>query len=41
MIIHPGVGHAFFNDHRPEVHDPETSRRTFDQTVAFLHSNVS
>ncbi len=41
LIIHPGVDHAFFNDQRPEVHDPETSRRTFDQTVAFLRSHVS
>jgi carboxymethylenebutenolidase len=41
LIIHPGVEHAFFNDQRPEVHDPETSRRTFDQTVTFLHSHVS
>jgi carboxymethylenebutenolidase len=41
LIVHPGVEHAFFNDHRPEVHDPETSRRTFDQTVAFLRENIS
>jgi carboxymethylenebutenolidase len=41
MIIHPGVDHAFFNDQRPEVHDPQTSQRTFDQTIAFLRSNVS
>ena len=41
LIIHPGVEHAFFNDHRPEVHDADTSRRTFDQTVAFLRENIS
>jgi carboxymethylenebutenolidase len=41
LIIHPGVEHAFFNDHRPEVHDPETSRRAFDQTVAFLRENIT
>lgn len=41
LIIHPGVGHAFFNDHRPEVHDPETSKRAFEQTVSFLRANVS
>jgi carboxymethylenebutenolidase len=41
IIIHPGVEHAFFNDTRPEVHDAETSRRTFDQTVEFLRDNIS
>jgi carboxymethylenebutenolidase len=41
LIIHPGVEHAFFNDHRPEVHDPDTARRTFDQTVAFLREKIS
>lgn len=40
LIIHPGVDHAFFNDHRPEVHDPETSRKAFDHTVEFLRANV-
>lgn len=41
IIVHPGVDHAFFNDHRPEVHDPETSKRTFDQSVQFLRDNIS
>jgi carboxymethylenebutenolidase len=40
LIIHPGVEHAFFNDHRPEVHDPKTSKRTFDQSVEFLRANI-
>lgn len=40
LIVHPGVEHAFFNDHRPEVHDLETSRRTFDHTVEFLRANI-
>ena len=40
LIIHPDVEHAFFNDHRPEVHEPDTSRRAFDRTVEFLHDNV-
>jgi carboxymethylenebutenolidase len=40
LFIHPGVEHAFFNDTRPEVHDAETSRRTFDQTVTFLRENI-
>jgi carboxymethylenebutenolidase len=41
LIVHPGVDHAFFNDDRPEVHDPETASRTFDQTVAFLRDNIT
>jgi carboxymethylenebutenolidase len=41
LIVHPGCDHAFFNDTRPEVHDAETSRRTFDQTVEFLRNNVT
>jgi carboxymethylenebutenolidase len=40
IIVHPGVDHAFFNDHRPEVHDAETSKRTFDQSVQFLRDNI-
>jgi carboxymethylenebutenolidase len=40
IIVHPGVEHAFFNDTRPEVHDRELARRTFDQTVAFLRANI-
>jgi carboxymethylenebutenolidase len=41
LLIHPAVGHAFFNDHRPEAHDAETSRRAIDQTVTFLHANIT
>jgi carboxymethylenebutenolidase len=40
IIVHPGVDHAFFNDHRPEVHDAETSKRTFDESVQFLRDNI-
>jgi carboxymethylenebutenolidase len=40
LIVHPGVDHAFFNDHRDEVHDPETSKRTFDQSVQFLRNTI-
>jgi carboxymethylenebutenolidase len=40
LLIHPDVEHAFFNDSRPEVHDSETSGRTFEQTVTFLRDNI-
>ncbi len=34
--IWPGVGHAFFNDTRPEVYDAETAKAAWAETVAFL-----
>lgn len=36
FVIHPGVEHAFFNDTRPEVHDPEVSAEAWDDTLDFL-----
>jgi carboxymethylenebutenolidase len=41
LIIHPGVEHAFFNDTRPEVHDPEVSAEAWDQSLAFLRRTLS
>ncbi|WP_221356170.1 dienelactone hydrolase family protein [Streptomyces beigongshangae] len=32
--------HAFFNDGRPEVHDPESSARAWRSTVEFLHARL-
>jgi carboxymethylenebutenolidase len=32
--------HAFFNDTRPEVHDPEAARRSWELTVQFLHRRL-
>jgi len=40
FVIHPGVDHAFFNDTRPEVYDAEASAQAWNQTVAFLHSEL-
>lgn len=40
ITIWPGVDHAFFNDTRPEVHDPEVSAQAWDKTVAFLRSTL-
>ncbi len=31
-----GVGHAFFNDDRPEVHDRESADLLFERSVSFL-----
>jgi carboxymethylenebutenolidase len=37
LRIHPDVDHAFFNDTRPEVHDPSTSATAWQATVALFH----
>ncbi|QYG93983.1 dienelactone hydrolase family protein [Iamia sp. SCSIO 61187] len=38
--IFPGVDHAFFNDTRPEVHDPEQSARAWARTISALHTEL-
>jgi carboxymethylenebutenolidase len=40
LVVHPGVDHAFFNDTRPEVHHPETSKKAWDATMAFFHDRL-
>jgi carboxymethylenebutenolidase len=37
---YPGTDHAFFNDDRPEVHDPDASRVAWQRTVEFLHEQL-
>jgi carboxymethylenebutenolidase len=32
--------HAFFNDTRPEVYDPEAAQRSWELTVQFLHRHL-
>jgi carboxymethylenebutenolidase len=34
---YPGTQHAFFNDTRPEVHDPEAAELSWRRTLDFLH----
>ena len=34
--IYPGTQHAFFNDMRPEIHDPQASRDAWSKTLTFL-----
>lgn len=41
FTIHPGVDHAFFNDSRPEVYDPETSARAWLATTEFLRRHLT
>jgi carboxymethylenebutenolidase len=38
LVVHPGVDHAFFNDHRPEVYDEATAERAFAAAVEFLRA---
>jgi carboxymethylenebutenolidase len=40
MFLYPGTRHAFFNDQRPEVHDPDAARQAWERTIAFLHSTL-
>lgn len=32
--------HAFVNDTRPEVHDPEAAKLAWERTIAFLHEHL-
>jgi len=38
--IYPESEHAFFNDTRPEVYDPEASELAWRRTIEFLHSHI-
>jgi carboxymethylenebutenolidase len=38
--IYPQADHAFFNDTRPEVYDPEASALAWQRTIEFLHSHI-
>jgi len=40
LHIYPGVGHAFFNDTRPEVYNREASADAWRRTVEFLNRNL-
>jgi len=38
--IYPGVGHAFFNDTRPEAYDARAAARAWSQALAFLRAEL-
>lgn len=40
IVIHAGCDHAFFNDTRPEVYDPEASRSAWERTLRFFRSHL-
>ncbi len=37
---YPGTRHAFFNDDRPEVYDPDASALAWERTITFLHEHL-
>jgi carboxymethylenebutenolidase len=40
IIIHPGTDHAFFNDSRPEVYNPEESAKLWQSVTTFFHEKL-
>ncbi len=40
LHIFPGTDHAFFNDTRPEVHDPEAAADAWRRTLEFLRRHL-
>ncbi|MGH9118470.1 MAG: dienelactone hydrolase family protein [Acidimicrobiales bacterium] len=38
--VHPGAGHAFFNDVRPEAHNPQESAVAWRETIDFLKQRL-
>lgn len=41
LFLYPGTSHAFFNDTRPEVYDPEASALAWQRAVGFLRTALS
>ncbi|MBI3620795.1 MAG: dienelactone hydrolase family protein [Nitrospirae bacterium] len=41
FTIFPNVGHAFFNDSRPDVYHKESARKAWQKTCAFLRQHLS
>lgn len=40
IVVHPGVGHAFFNDTRPEVHDAEQADELWRSMLGFFRQQL-
>jgi carboxymethylenebutenolidase len=40
LYDYPGTHHAFFNDHRPEVHDADAADLAWTRTIELLHSHL-
>jgi carboxymethylenebutenolidase len=37
---YPGTDHAFFNDQRPEVYNPDAAKDAWSKAIAFLKKNI-
>jgi carboxymethylenebutenolidase len=40
VVIYPDADHAFFNDTRPEVYNPEAAADSWRRTIAFLREHL-
>ena len=40
MFVYPNTDHAFFNDTRPEVHEPNAADQAWDRTLSFFRSKL-
>jgi carboxymethylenebutenolidase len=40
VVVHPGTHHAFFNDTRPEVYDPEEAGKLWRSALAFFREKL-
>ncbi|NNN19157.1 MAG: dienelactone hydrolase family protein [Acidimicrobiaceae bacterium] len=40
FFVYPGTHHAFFNDTRPEVYDPHSSKQAWDRLIPFLKEHI-
>lgn len=40
LFVYPGVDHAFFNDTRKDVHEPEAARQAWVRTLEFLRAKL-
>lgn len=38
--VHPGAGHAFLNDSRPDSYQPEAAEKAWHETVEFLRDHL-
>lgn len=40
LVVYPGADHAFFNDTRPEVYNPEASQDAWRRTIEFFRRHL-
>ncbi len=41
IVVHPASEHTFFNDTRPEVHNPDEARRLWDSAIEFFRDTLT